>query len=84
MTIQIGQVKFCTDIGSPEIILLYLVPIMTIALLNGELTSGHISLTYGFLLGISIYLIISIIKNVVAKFMDSDAASRIPPFAIHG
>lgn len=83
MTIKIGQAKFCTDLGSPEIILLYLVPIMTIILLKGELGLGYVPLICGVLLGISIYFIISIVKNIVAKFMDSDVACRIPHFDIH-
>lgn len=83
MTIKIGQAKFCTDVGSPEIILLYLVPIITMALLNGELTSGRIPLIYGVLLGLLIYLIISIIKNIVAQFMDSAVACKIPRFNIN-
>ena len=83
MTIKIGQVKFCTDVCSPEIILLYLVPIITMVLFNGELTSGRIPLIYGVLSGLSIYFIISIIKNIVAQFMGSDAACKIPRFNIH-
>lgn len=83
MTIKIGRVKFCTDVSSPEILLLYIVSILTLVLLNNELISGRISLIYGVLSGFSIYLIISIIKNIVAKFMDSDAACKIPLFNIH-
>lgn len=83
MTIKIGRAKFCTDVKSPEILLLYIVSILTLVLLNDELISGHISLIYGVLFGFSIYLIISIIKNVVGTFMDSDAACKIPLFNIH-
>lgn len=78
MTIEIGDAKFCTNTDSPEVILLFLVPVITTILLSGESIVGHVSLAYGVLLGILMYIIVSIVKNVVANFMDSDAACRIP------
>ena len=83
MTIKIGRAKFCTDAGSPEVILLFLVPVITTILLSGESVAVHVSLACGVLLGISMYIIVSIVKNMVAKFMDSDAACKIPLFNIH-
>jgi hypothetical protein len=82
MTIKVGQAKFCTDIDSPEVILLFLMPVITLVLLNGEPISKYISLFYGIILGTSMYIIVSIVKNMVAKFMDSDAACRIPHLTI--
>lgn len=78
MTIKIGKAKFCTDVDSPEAILLFLMPVITLVLLNGEPISKYVALFYGILLGISMYIIVSIVKNVVANFMGSDVACRIP------
>ena len=82
MTIEIGNATFCTNAGSPEVILLFSVPFVATILLNGDSTVGYVSLSYGVLLGVLIYLIVSIVKNVVANFMDSDAACRIPPIVV--
>jgi len=78
MTITIGHVKFCTDIDSPEAIFLFLMPVITLVLFNGEPISKYVLLFYGILLGISMYIIVSIVKNMVANFMNSDVACRIP------
>lgn len=74
---KLGGIKFCTDINSPEVLLTLLMPLVFIyySLIKG-IESGN-AITYSLILGASIYLAITFLKNVVAWYLDSEQASQI-------
>ena len=74
---KLSGFKFCTDINSPEVLLTLLMPLIFIyySLIKG-IESGYV-IIYSLILGVSIYLAITFLKNAVAWYLDSEQASQI-------
>lgn len=72
-------IRFCTDLDSPEVLLTFVMPLIFIyySIING--IEEKIAISYGIIFGILIYISATVLKNIAAKCLNSEQASKIPP-----
>jgi len=78
MGYKIKNIHFCTDLDSPEMLLAFFTPlIITFIFLINDFTYG-ISVFISLIIGMSLYLSITFIKNMTATFLKSDVSCETP------
>lgn len=77
------SIHFCTGGNSPEVILFVIVPIITLSTLLVNNLPFIDSVAISLIGGVSIYLFITVVKNIVATFLKSDLACKIPKLDNH-
>ncbi len=70
-------IRFCTDMDSPEVVLTFIVPVILIyySLING-IEPRYVAI-YSVILGAIIYFSLTVLKNGVAWYMNTEDACKI-------
>lgn len=70
-------IRFCTDTDAPEVILAFVMPILVIYYSSIIGIEFNQIVIYGVFTAIIVYFGITILKNIAARYMNSEQNSKI-------